>query len=215
MTSSHAKQIDRAEELFIGLPDADFDATIAHVFSSRAGIDTAVRDVMLSLLHVNRSAGAIKTSAQGMAEAIASTLRSPTVVDRTRRMLQIEGEAKAAVLQHDMLTATEVAEALAISGTNRREIASRLRRAGKIVGIRKGQRYVYPAFQFDRRTGVVRPPVVEGNRQLDSRNDPWGVASFWLSPSGRLDNGRTPADLVVAGEDDVVRDLIADVLDKD
>jgi hypothetical protein len=59
-----------------------------------------------------------------------------------------------------------------------------------------------PRFQFDDEGGVL-PPVSEVNRSLDAADDPWGVASWWLSPHAGLH--AIPADAVrTDSADDVV-----------
>jgi serine/threonine protein kinase len=60
-----------------------------------------------------------------------------------------------------------------------------------------GDGYRYPTFQFDVRWQVT-PEVAAANRTLRASSDPWGAASWWLSPNARID-GRAPRDLV--GED--------------
>lgn len=99
--------------------------------------------------------------------------------------------------------------------SNRRSPASRLRDRGDIVGYEIGGRYLYPSFQFDAATAKVRPVVSEINRLLGAKHDPWGVSSWWLSPSGWLTEGQSPADLAAAGGHNdqvraIARDLLAD-----
>ena len=65
---------------------------------------------------------------------------------------------------------------------------SRLRRNGVVVGLKVNGSYQYPAFQFDHHEGRVRPIVAKVNVQLNAAGDPWGVASWWLSPSTRPDH---------------------------
>jgi hypothetical protein len=60
-----------------------------------------------------------------------------------------------------------------------------------------------PAFQFDV-DGLARPVVLLINRLLDSDDDPWGVADWWLGGNAWL--GRAPADLLDSDRDD---DLVA------
>lgn len=83
---------------------------------------------------------------------------------------------------------------------NRRNKASRLRRKADIVGLDVGGRTLYPAFQFDRRSGSVRPRVAQINHLLDAAGDPWGVASWWVEPLAWLPEGVSPAQAVLAGE---------------
>ncbi|HET7327020.1 MAG TPA: hypothetical protein VFJ14_06995, partial [Nocardioidaceae bacterium] len=85
-------------------------------------------------------------------------------------------------------------------GSNGREAASRLRLSSRLVGIKQGNRYLYPAFQFDLAQRQVPPAVAEVNKLLDAAGDPWGVASWWISDSPRL-GGRAPRDLIGTDEE--------------
>jgi hypothetical protein len=58
-----------------------------------------------------------------------------------------------------------------------------------------------PAFQFEA-DGRVSNAVAEVNRVLGADSDPWGVASWWLSPHASL--GAIPADAVKAGLEEEV-----------
>ncbi|WP_342664828.1 hypothetical protein [Jongsikchunia kroppenstedtii] len=86
---------------------------------------------------------------------------------------------------------------------------------GGIVGLPVGNVILYPAFQFDTADHRVRPIVAKINQLLGAQDDPWGVASWWLSPTGFSDDPRSPAELAVSGDCDdelraMARDLIAD-----
>jgi hypothetical protein len=105
--------------------------------------------------------------------------------------LQTTVMARRDILAQDMLDASAVAEVLGYKGANVRDLASDLRRRGQIVGVRDANRYLYLAFQFDPKRAVVRPIVSAINQHLDSREDPWAVASWWVSPNPRL-SGRAP-----------------------
>lgn len=115
--------------------------------------------------------------------------------------LRQEGEARRAVLQLAMLTSRAVGQLLGSTSVNPRPLASERRRAGDLVGVPAGNRYHYPAFQFDVRGRRVWPAVAQANRLLGARGDPWGVASWWATPNGRIE-ARTPIDLVGTDEDD-------------
>lgn len=125
------------------------------------------------------------------------------LVDDTIAQADLEKAARRHILDHPMLTAGEVAAVLRRPPSDR-TVASRLRTAGKVVALLVGNSYRYPAFQFDDATASVRDAVAAVNTALGAASDPWGVASWWLSPSTRLPDGQTPADLA-ADPDPVAR----------
>ena len=165
-----------------------------------------MRDDLLATLGTALSADRIRDA---LTEA---ALRDATPSDHAEQ-LRIEAEARAAVLGHPMLDSHQVADTLGSKGANRRDTASALRRGGAVVGISHGGKTWYPSFQFDQRRGQVRPVVREINEALGAVDDPWGVASWWLTPSARRRDHQSPADLVEAGDDDVVRRLAGSLLD--
>ncbi|GAA4748835.1 hypothetical protein GCM10023350_37270 [Nocardioides endophyticus] len=121
-----------------------------------------------------------------------------------QHQLVIRSTAHRAVLDEPLLESTAVGEALGRSGTNGREAASKLRLAGRLVGIKQANRYLFPAFQIDLAHQRVAPVVAEVNQLLDAADDPWGVASWWISASPRL-GGKAPRDLIgTADESDLV-----------
>lgn len=69
-----------------------------------------------------------------------------------------------------------------------------------------GERLI-PTWQFSA-AGRVWPVVADINVRLDAVNDPWGVASWWVSPHPRL-GGRAPRDLIGTAEQDDLRRLIS------
>lgn len=123
--------------------------------------------------------------------------------DELRRTL-IRSAAHRAVLAETLLDSGAVAQALGRAGQNSREAASTLRRAGKLLGIPHQRRYLYPAFQFDLGARRLRPAVARVNQELGAVDDPWGVASWWVSSHARL-RGRTPKDLLGTADE---RDLV-------
>lgn len=70
-----------------------------------------------------------------------------------------------------------------------------------IVLERAGERLA-PAFQFAGEEGEVAAGVAEVNRLLDASEDPWGAASWWLTPHEALH--AIPADALRAGEGEIV-----------
>lgn len=104
--------------------------------------------------------------------------------------------AELAILVTPMFTSEQLGKILVIGIDNNIEAA--LLRAKTILAIPTMVGYRYPQFQFDTSTASVRPAVAEVNQLLDAANDPWGVASWWLTPSARLTGGLTPANLAMS-----------------
>jgi len=123
--------------------------------------------------------------------------------DRLLRDQRIKAEAHAVVLDQDFLDSSAVGVALGASGVNKREAASDLRRSGALLGVPVRNKYLYPSFQIDEARARVHPVVVEVNRLLAAKDDPWGVASWWISGHPRLDGAR-PRDLVGGGQQDLL-----------
>lgn len=180
------------------LPDEEFAAVVAESLAGRrAGVDPAA---LATLWRVTlRSAGE--------ATALAGSPRLVhEAIDEAFTDLALRTQARRAVLDVEMLTSAAVARALGMRGNNQREAASRLRRTGVLLGLPDGgsRGYLYPAFQVDPVAQRVRPVVATVNRALDAVGDPWGVASWWVSPTPRLD-GSSPAALVASDvEDDLL-----------
>ncbi len=106
--------------------------------------------------------------------------------DDVLRIARVRGEAEAGILRHPMLDSSGLARALGSSSSNPREYASRVRARGDVVGLPRANGHVFPAFQVDVTRGRVWPIVVEINHRLDAKEDPWGVASWWLMSSPEL-----------------------------
>ena len=195
--SSAAQQrvLDQLSEL----PMREAAGVVSTFVSQQLG---TVRDEVLAVMLVGL----------GAQEQVAQALPVPSA-GAVAGQLEIEHAAKAVVLEHEMLSAEQVADALGSRSVNRRGRASALRKDSRIVGLEVSGRTLYPAFQFDRARARVYPVVVEGNQLLDAANDPWGAASWWLSTSTWLADGQSPADLAVAGQDSTVRELISALLD--
>ncbi len=128
-----------------------------------------------------------------------------TESDRLLRDQRIKAEAHAVVLDQDFLDSSAVGVALGASGVNKREAASDLRRSGALLGVPVRNKYLYPSFQIDAARARVYPVVADVNRLLGAADDPWGVASWWISDHPRLDGAR-PRDLVGGQRQD---DLVA------
>lgn len=117
--------------------------------------------------------------------------------DDVLRIGRVRGQAEAAILQEPMFEAGAAAAMLGSRARNPREFGRQLRSRGDILALRVGNRFVFPAFQFDAVRHEVRPVVAEINRVLGASDDPWGVASYWFSRDPNL--AERPADLAADG----------------
>ncbi|WP_182346370.1 hypothetical protein [Tomitella gaofuii] len=184
------------------LPDGEFYTVLSDAINQRAAM-SAVRIPLLSLV----------ASGPTLSAAIRSAVSDEAAATAVARA-HIETAARQALFTHPHYEAADVADVLGSQDKNRRSLASRLRNRGDIIGYLVAGRHLYPAFQFDVATARVRPVVADINRRLDAKNDPWAVASWWLSPSGWLADGTSPADLAVAGgQDDTIRTIADDLLE--
>jgi hypothetical protein len=124
--------------------------------------------------------------------------------------VRITLEARHSVLKKPMLDASAVA-VLVGRGSTRRDVASALRRRGALLGVPVGNRFLYPAFQFDVTSRELWPVVADVNVSLHAAEDPWAVASWWVSPHGRLPEGVAPKDLLGQDRDEDLRTLARSV----
>jgi hypothetical protein len=109
------------------------------------------------------------------------------------RQARLLGEAVQTIWDEAMLEPRDAAVALGGRATNREKVR-RYRERSWLVGLPWSRGYLYPAFQFDAGKRDVFPEVRAVNERLDAVGDPWGVASWWVSPHARL--GRRPMALV-------------------
>lgn len=93
--------------------------------------------------------------------------------------------------QSDTLTASKVGELLSPSGKGYRSTAKARRESGELLGIKIGNQYRYPIFQFDFARHAIRPVVAYANREMEAAADPWGVLEWWFSAHPLL-QGQTP-----------------------
>ena len=134
------------------------------------------------------------------------------VTERARTLMQrveIERAVRHSVLAEGTYSAAEVGDLLGSAGKNRRDKASRLRQSGYLLGVEVAGSVLYPAFQFDASRASLRPGVAPTNQALNAKGDSWAVASWWLSPHARLDEGVRPADLALASDDSALAQLVA------
>ena len=116
---------------------------------------------------------------------------------------RLQGEAIQTIWREPMLEPKDAAVALGAKAANREKVRQ-YRERSWLLGLLAGRGYLYPAFQFDHERRDVFAEVRAVNERLEAANDPWGVASWWISPHARL--GARPADLVGVNRGD---DLVA------
>jgi len=180
--------------------ELDADNVISLVLSliaSDEALAPAVNDVEV-LLSAVRGAGSAPSRDIRLSDRAAALLEN----------MRIEQAAREAVLREGVADADQVGQWLGGSGNAIRDKASKARRAGKLLGLDVSGRTKYPIFQIDPAQARIRPGVAEANAQLNAKADPWGVASWWLSPSGWLADGRRPADLAIAGDRELLQRLV-------
>lgn len=70
-----------------------------------------------------------------------------------------------------------------------------MQRASALIALPdERDRVFYPAFQVDPKKHRIHPEVEKVNVILGAAGDPWGVASWWLSPHARI--GAPPMSLL-------------------
>lgn len=116
---------------------------------------------------------------------------------------RLQGDAMRTIWREPMLEPKDAAVALGAKATNREKVRQ-YRERSWLLGLPSGRGYLYPAFQFDHERRDVFAEVRAVNERLEAANDPWAVASWWISPHARL--GARPADLVGTDRGD---DLVA------
>lgn len=185
---------------------------------SRADLDAAARAASDAYYKV--LAGSVDYSAstaEGLAAALLNIHRSMTSLGPA--MASVPTPTSAAVAgaiqstenlwrsiaeEWGLLSSSEVARLLGAKTSNR-GYASDLRRAGRILGVKRGQAYRYPGFQFDHRTGkiltIIPTLIAESHRVGVDDED----LVFWLcTPSGYF-GGERPVDHLNA--DDLLEKL--------
>ncbi len=91
-----------------------------------------------------------------------------------------------------------IAVAPTLEASRRSSHVRRLRSSSELLGLQIGQSYNYPVFQLDTAKNQIKPIVGYANRKLGARNNPWDVASWWITPKGAL-GGRTPLESLDSG----------------
>ena len=156
----------RAEALLVELPES-ISATVA---------EALVRD----LLATAETAGKLGATLQAGAK-----LPGPATLVAIRER---EAAWRDLETRYGLLSAPELADRAGSGSRNRSEYASALHRAGRLLGVRRGRRLVFPGFQFDKhlrpRRGIEEVLAV-------FREAGWSEESvaLWLTaPNGYLDD---------------------------
>lgn len=99
------------------------------------------------------------------------------------------------ILSFPHLSARDVADRYGKTWANPSDALRKLSAKGEVIGLKRGGKFRYPEFQFslsDEASRIIR----EGNVLLGARDDPWGVASWWLSPNPSTRDRKSPAQLL-------------------
>ncbi|WP_186301117.1 hypothetical protein [Rhodococcus sp. WB9] len=100
-------------------------------------------------------------------------------------------------LSGDTISSMEVSEILSPSGSVNRALANTKRKAHQLLGVKVGNQYRYPLFQFDRDRKQIRPAAEHANRLMECDLDPWGTLDWWFTENPLIDN-RRPVDRLTA-----------------
>lgn len=100
----------------------------------------------------------------------------PAWLDQARRNAELRRQF---IQTHGGLTAEQVADTTGSQAANRRQAAHRLAKDGKLFAVDWHGTLVYPAFQFDPRTGYVRPQIAEILATLPDGLNGWELA-LWF-----------------------------------
>ena len=177
---------------------------------AQAAIEALLR-VVVDLSDSRRQAVVLALRRALAAEDLVKTLAGEPEMWSESALLELaqtEGEAKQLIYRQPMLSASAVGTLLGTSASsNRRKYANTLRQQSKILGLPSKNSYVYPAFQLHAARRCLHQPVTEVNRRMDALRDPFGVASWWLTPSERL-GGRAPFELLGTADEPLVLDLV-------
>lgn len=161
-------------------------------------------------------AATLSASNPALARAVENTLRSvlalgvavqavdtPATPQIARAVQATENRWRAIESEFGLLDSTAVARLLGSRASNARSFTAEHRKAGKVLGIRRGKSYLYPSFQFDA-NGVVRlaiPTIIRLATGADWSSE---STAIWLcSPSGWLAD-RRPVDLLETEPDAVI-----------
>lgn len=178
----------------------------------RESLTEAVETLVSELLPEGMASDVIATfraatAAEGVTRTLAGEPRDILRADDVLREARILGEAQSRIVREQMLDAEATGALLGSqSETNRRQYANAQRQRGDLLGLPRLNTYLYPVFQFDMSRRCIRDVAASVNRLLRASEDPWGVASWWTTPSERLRN-RAPKELLGTEEEPLLLEL--------
>jgi len=140
----------------------------------------------------------------------ATVARTPTALSTASALMEEalqKGKLQDRIYQQKMVDADSASQLLgSTSSSNLRQYANKQRLDSVLLGVPFKNSYLYPVFQFDVARRRVNPVVERVNRLLEASKDPWGVASWWTTPSERL-KGRCPHELLGSVEEPKIEEL--------
>lgn len=120
----------------------------------------------------------------------ATAVRVPVSPQMARGVQATENAWREMDAEFGLLSGAEVADLAGSKARSRTGYASDQRRAGKLLGIRRRNAYLYPGFQFDG-TGRVRP-IIPALLSVATRYgvSPEGLAQWLCARTGQLGDQR-------------------------
>ena len=120
-----------------------------------------------------------------------SVRQHPAVVEQACRNVEFRAEF---LKRYDALDAGQVDGRLGSKADDTADSAQAWWNDGKIFGVERQGRVLYPAFQFGG-DGRPKPVVADVLRALGQRG-PWQIASWFATPNGWLSGDRRPVDVM-------------------
>jgi hypothetical protein len=145
----------------------------------------------------------VSTLAHALAEEAASEATRRFDPFAAARARAVEARAELAGKAGGLLSASETAARLGIT----RQAVNKRRAAGRLLAVRMGGDWRYPAIQFNRDGGVVAG-LDEVIARMGRDDSPWGILSFLVSEDTAL-GGRTPLETLRAGDIALIDRLLA------
>lgn len=90
-----------------------------------------------------------------------------------------------------------MSEILSPSGNVNRALANAKRKTHQLLGLKVGNQYRYPLFQFDRVRKQIRPVAEHAKRLMECDLDPWGTLDWWFTENPLIGDQR-PVDRMLA-----------------